>query len=448
MAQKNKTIFVCSKCDAQFPKWLGQCPQCGAWGTIAEQNSVNLKSQISNLKSSAGAVVEFAQVAGKEFSRIKVGLEELDRVLGGGIVAGSLILVGGAPGIGKSTMVLQIAGRLANQPVLYVSGEESAQQIKLRLDRLGISGKNLQFLGETDIDTIVATIEKYTPRIAIVDSIQTVSLADIDSAPGSVNQVRTCTAKLLEIAKKTTTTIFIIGHVTKEGTVAGPKTLEHLVDTVLYLEGDAYHHFRLLRAVKNRFGSTNEVGVFDMQKKGLVEVKNPSEVFLANRDLETSGSIVTAVVEGTRSFLIEVQALVSRTSFGYPQRKCAGFDFNRLQLLIAVLIKRCGLHLGNQDIHINIVGGLQVSEPAVDLAVALAISSAFKNKPINPKIIVFGEVGLGGEVRTIAWLAKRIKEAEKMGFEKIVCPQTKEINSTTKIVQVKNLKEAIRAVIG
>ena len=449
MLVNNKKIFVCSKCDAQFPKWLGQCAQCGAWGTIVEQSSPNLKFETKKGKIQPGKTIYFNKIEAKSYSRLKTGIGELDMVLGGGIVPGSLVLLGGPPGIGKSTLVLQIAERLANQPILYVSGEESAQQIKLRLDRLGMSGKNLQFLGETDIDTIIATIEECKPVIVIIDSIQTMSLIELDSTAGSVNQVRACTAKLSEAAKKNRTTIFVIGHITKEGTVAGPKTLEHLVDTVLYLEGDPYHHFRFLRAVKNRFGSTNEVGVFDMRKKGLVEVKNPSEIFLANRNLKINGSVVTAVVEGTRSFLIEVQALVSRTSFGYPQRRCAGFDFKRLQLLIAVLTKRCGLNLGSQDIHINIVGGLMVKEPAVDLAIALVIASAWKNKPLDPKTVVFGEVGLGGEIRNVSWLAKRIKETEKMGFERIICPLGKIpiVSSKLKITQAKNLNEIIKSLL-
>ena len=454
MSQKDKTIFACSKCGAQFPKWFGQCPECGTWGTVAEQSSANLKFRNEKLKTAPLAkVIDFDKVKSQNFSRIKTGIDEIDRVLGGGIVPGSLVLLGGAPGCGKSTLVLQVASQIIKLQVtsyklqvLYVSGEESAEQIKLRLDRIGISGKNLQFLGETDIETICATIEKQRPILAIIDSIQTMHLDGLDSEAGSVNQVRSSTLKLLEVAKGINTTIFITGHVTKEGTVAGPKTLEHLVDTVLYLEGDPYHHFRLLRSVKNRFGTTNEVGVFDMQKEGLVEVKNPSEAFLVNRDPKISGSVVAPVIEGTRSFLVEIQALVARTAFGYPQRRCAGFDFNRLGHLIAVLSKRCGLGLGNQDVHINVVGGLKIFEPAADLACALAIASAFKNKPIEAEAAVFGEVGLGGEVRSVSWPAKRIKEAENLGFEKIIMPAGKipTLNSKIKITQVKNLNEAIR----
>lgn len=467
------SIFVCSKCEAQFPKWLGQCPQCGAWGAIAEQSSVHLGAQNTELKDS---VLDFNQITEKEVSRIKTGIEEVDRVLGGGIVPCSLILLGGQPGIGKSTLVLQIAEqmrlahcspanykskRITNEDsdVLYVSGEESAEQIKLRMDRLKASPDNWKFLGETDIAIISTALEKYKPSLVIIDSIQTMLFKEIGSEAGSVNQVRACTAKLRELAKEIKATVLIVGHVTKEGTVAGPKTLEHLVDVVLYLEGDPHHHFRFLRAVKNRFGSTNEVGVFDMQAQGLVEVENPSEVFLANRDLKVSGSVIVPVIEGSRSFLIEIQALVPRTSFGYPQRKSTGFDLNRLGLLIAVLTKRCGLNLANQDIHVNIVGGLQVSEPAVDLGVGLAIASAFKNKPISPETVAFGEVGLGGEIRGVQRAKKRIKEANKMGFQNIICPRdknfglkiyphTRNSGARVKITQVKNLSEAIKQAIG
>ncbi|MDD3102471.1 MAG: DNA repair protein RadA, partial [Patescibacteria group bacterium] len=386
------------------------------------------------------------------------------RVLGGGLVPGSLILLGGAPGVGKSTLVLQIVRQISNLPVnepnskfqipnsvLYISGEESAEQVKLRLERIGVSENNLKFFGDTDVDVICATIEKHKPKIAVVDSIQTVSSSGVDSEAGSVNQIRASTAKLMEVGKKTQTTIFIVGHITKQGSVAGPKTLEHLVDVVLYLEGDSHHHFRFLRSYKNRFGSTNEVGVFEMKKQGLVEIKNPSEVFLANRNSQViSGSVIAAIMEGVRPFLIEVQALVSRTNFGYPQRKSTGFDFNRLQLLVAVLTKRCGLKLENQDIHINIVGGLEISEPAADLAVAMAIASAFYNKPIDAKTLFFGEVGLAGELRNVSWPEKRIKEAEKLGFEKIVMSKEKflDFQPKIKIIQEENLSQAIKTVLG
>jgi len=444
MPQKTKTIFVCSKCDAQFPKWFGQCSECGSWGTI--QEAVAKQSKTKDLNVSAGEIIDFEKIQGQEVPRLKTGLDELDRVLGGGIVPGSLILLGGEPGIGKSTLVLQIAARLANQPILYISGEESAEQIKMRLDRLKLPTTNLKFLGETDIEVICATIEKFKPAVAIVDSIQTIWFSNLPSEAGNINQIKACTAKLMEVAKKTNVPIFIIGHVTKEGFVAGPKTLEHLVDTVLYLEGDPFHNFRILRAVKNRFGATNEVGVFDMREGGLVEITNPSEIFLASQDKNLPGVVVAAIIEGTRAFLVEVQALVAQTHFGYPQRRSIGFDNNRLQLITAILSRRCGINLANYDVHINIAGGIEVEEPAVDLAVCLAIISAFKNKPFNSQTAVCGEVGLGAEVRPVNNIEKRIKEAERLGFTAIIIPKTdKKLSSTKiKINPIKNLNEAFQ----
>lgn len=441
---KLKKIYLCSKCDAQFPKWFGQCPNCGSWGTLKEQEIKNQDLKVKSLVE-AGEVLEFEKVKIEDFLRIKTKIEELDRVLGGGIVPGSVILLGGEPGIGKSTLVLQLAEQISNS-VLYVSGEESAEQIKMRIDRLKIKAKNLKFLGETNIETICATIEKEKPILAIIDSIQTMFLLSISSEPGSVTQVRAATAKLLEVAKKNRISILIIAHVTKEGIIAGPKTLEHLVDCVCYLEGDPYHQFRLLRAVKNRFGSTNEVGVFEMRDKGLIEVRNPSEAFLSQREEKNPGSVITAILAGGRSFLIEVQSLVAKTSFGYPQRRAIGLDFNRSQLLITVLSRRLGLPLGNYDIHLNIVGGLKVDEPAIDLAVCLAIISAYKNKSLEPKLVVFGEVGLGGEIRSVSQEEKRIKEAEKLGFKKIIKPVSKlKIKSDKlKIIEVKNLREVVK----
>jgi len=443
---KIKTIYTCSKCDAQFPKWLGQCSECGSWGTLQESTEQVSNKKNNNNTVSAGETINFQDVRGQEFPRIKTGLEELDRVLGGGIVAGSVILLGGEPGIGKSTLVLQLASKLANQSVLYISGEESAEQIKMRLDRLKIPPTNLKFLGETDIEVICATIEKIKPSLAIVDSIQTVWFSNLPSEAGNINQIKACTAKLMETAKRNSVPTVIIGHVTKEGVVAGPKTLEHLVDTVLYLEGDQFHNFRLLRAVKNRFGATNEVGVFDMREGGLIEIKNPSEIFLASRDKDLPGVVVGAIMEGTRAFLVEVQALVAQTHFGYPQRRSIGFDNNRLQLMTAILSRRCGISLGNYDVHINIAGGIEVEEPAVDLPVCLAIISAFKNKPFDPRVAACGEVGLGAEVRPINNLDKRIKEAERLGFSKIIIPKLdkKIISSKIEIVAIKNLNELIK----
>ncbi len=441
--QKNEIIYVCSKCEAQFLKWAGRCNECGAWGTIEAQNA---KCKMQNNKSQieTGDVIDFSKIESKEINRIKTNIEEFDRVLGGGIVPGSLILLGGEPGIGKSTLVLQIVEK-CQMPIFYISGEESAEQIKLRMNRLEIQSKMLQFLGETNIEIICATLEKYKPQIVIIDSIQTMYFPELPSEAGSVNQVRVCTVKLLEIAKKNNISIFIVGHVTKEGVVAGPKTLEHLVDTVLYLEGDQFHYFRLLRTAKNRFGSTNEVGVFEMKEKGLIEVENPSKEFLSQRTTKETGSIVTATMEGSRAFLIEVQALVSKTIFGYPQRRASGFDLNRLQLLATVLSRRCKLNLGNQDIYLNVAGGIKVEEPAVDLAVCLSIVSAFKNKSIDSNLVVFGEVGLGGEIRNVGQIDKRIIEAKKLGFKTIMIPQTnfKFAENEMQIIQVKNLNEAI-----
>ena len=449
--QRTKKIFVCSKCDAQFPKWLGQCSECGAWGTISEQ--VVYKNEKEEIKIAAGKIIEFSQIKAESYPRLRTGIEELDRVLGGGIVPGSLVLLGGEPGSGKSTLMAQIADRIVNCKlkienfVLYVSGEESAGQIKMRMDRLKISDKKIQYLGETDINIICATIEKYQPALAIIDSIQTMSDHGLPGSPGSINQVRVCTGKLLSMAKQTGIPVFITGHITKEGLVAGPKTLEHLVDTVLYLEGDLYHHFRILRAAKNRFGATNEVGVFEMTEQGLLEVKNPSEIFLSQKEINISGSVVSAVLKGTRPFLVEVQALVAKTFYGYPQRRAIGIDFNRLGLLVAVLSLRCGLPLSSFDIHLNLVGGMEVEEPAIDLAVCLAIVSALKNKIIDPRLVAFGEVGLGGELRPVSFVRERIKEASKLGFKKIILPkkaQEKIEIAGVKFIEVLNLNQAIK----
>jgi DNA repair protein RadA/Sms len=423
---KSVTIFVCSKCDTQFPKWQGRCTECGAWGTLVEQTQIK-RSKGAMTSAVAGQIETLAAVDVKLEDRLPSTIFEFDRVLGGGIVTGSVILLGGDPGIGKSTLILQVAGRLAEtgKEVLYISGEESSSQVKIRFERLGLTTPNLKFLGETDMGTIEATILQHQPALVILDSIQTVHCPDVASEAGSVGQVRAATAKLVTLAKDNKIPIIVIGHVTKQGSVAGPRTLEHLVDVVLYLEGDKYHAFRVLRAVKNRFGSTNEVGVFDMQQGGLKEVANPSEIFLAERKVANPGSVVTAVVEGSRAFLVEIQALVSRTHFGYPQRRAAGFDFNRLQLLVAVLMKKAGLYLSNQDIHVNVAGGFKVNEPAVDLAVCLAIASALKNKPISKQLAVFGEVGLGGELRSVGQSEKRLEEIKKMGFKEVVLPKTK-----------------------
>ncbi|MCF7906749.1 DNA repair protein RadA [Patescibacteria group bacterium] len=435
-------MFECSKCNSQFPKWLGQCPECGSWGTITEELTVNKESN-KNRK----PLVSFSEIQRKKAKKIETKIEEIDRVLGEGLVPSSLVLLGGQPGIGKSTLALQIIGQFKESPTLYVSGEESSFQIQSRCQRLNIKTNNLDFLGETEIESIAAGLREKKPVLTIIDSIQTIYSADLKGAPGSLSQIRLTLSRLRELAQETKSVILIVGQVTKDGLVAGPKTLEHLVDVILYLEGSPGQQFRFLRSLKNRFGSTQEIGVFNMQEKGLIEVKSPSEFFLANRNLEASGAVVTPVIEGGRSFLVEVQALVSRTSFGYPQRKCSGFELSRLNLLIAVLIQRLKLNLNQQDIHINIVGGLRVKEPAIDLAVCLAIFSAYKNEPFPSHCSVFGEVGLTGEVRGVVFAEKRIKECLKMGLKKIVCPSIVN-NDNPKIASVKNLQEAIKVIKG
>ncbi|MDO8571598.1 MAG: DNA repair protein RadA [bacterium] len=441
------TIYVCSNCDAQTSKWSGRCLECSQWGTLSESvKEVDQKGK-TPLQTKAGETISFADIESASIPRIQTGIGEFDQVLGGGVVPGSFILLGGEPGIGKSTILLQVARAFALQKrnVLYCSGEESGQQIKLRLDRLtkgkGSEEQYLHFFGETNTEKICSTITQEKPGLAIVDSIQTIYSSEIPSECGSVTQVRACTVKLLEVAKAHHIPIIITGHVTKEGMVAGPKTLEHLVDTVLYLEGDNNNYFRLLKTVKNRFGSTNEVGIFEMTDGGLQEVSNPSVIFMAEREGSTPGTVTTAVLEGSRAFLIQVQALTSKTYFGYPQRRVVGFDANRLQLLIAVLTKRLGLNLGDQDIHVNIVGGLKISEPAIDLAVCASIISAYKNKSVGNDTVLFGEVGLNGEIRQVNQSDKRVKEAEKLGFKTIYLPAGKKIESKAQLFYLKNIKE-------
>ncbi|MBI4272523.1 DNA repair protein RadA [Candidatus Uhrbacteria bacterium] len=442
------TIYSCTKCDTQSSKWAGRCLECGVWGTLIEstkEESIKKKGA----HSPSAAVIPFSEINHANWQRIETGIKEIDQVLGGGIVPGSLILLGGEPGVGKSTLMAQIAIVLAkkeNRPVLYCSGEESGQQIKLRLDRILALGEttssSLLFAGETQCEKICATIQKEKPTLAIVDSIQTIGSSEVESEAGSISQVRACTVKLLQTAKENDIPIIITGHVTKEGSVAGPKTLEHLVDTVLYLEGDSNHFFRLLKTVKNRFGSTNEVGVFEMTEKGLMEVANPSSAFITEGDVSVPGTCTTVIVEGSRAFLVNVQALTSKTYFGYPQRRSVGFDQNRLQLLIAVLVKRLGLNLGDQDIHINIVGGLKINEPAIDLAVCASIISAYKNKPCDPKTIFCGEVGLSGEVRQVSSLEKRLKEAERLGFTHGYIPASAgKIESKLLLIHIRNVRE-------
>lgn len=415
------TIYLCSNCDSQFPKWQGQCPECGKWGTVGkglEEKAAKAKAQkdVPTAKTQS-----LNKISNKNLTRLSTKIDELDRVLGGGVVPGSIILLGGDPGIGKSTLILQAAANVGEN-VIYVSAEESAEQVKMRLDRLKLNGDKIDYLPEENVDVINKTIIEKKPSLAIIDSIQTVYTEDVDSEPGSISQIRAATIKFLETAKKNNIPIILIGHVTKDGGLAGPKALEHLVDAVMYLEGDQHHHFRILRTAKNRFGSTREVGIFDMQDKGLVEVKDPSGIFLENK-IDAPGSCLATIIEGSRIFIIEVQALVTKTVFGYPQRKAAGFDTNRLQLLTAVLTKRVKLPLSAQDIHVNVTGGLKIKDPAVDLALCLAIVSAFADKPLPKDLVAIGEVGLAGEVRNVNRLEDRKKEAQKLGYKNIITPQ-------------------------
>ena len=448
---KSKTVFVCSECGNESSKWLGKCPACNSWNTFYEQKIVETKS-----KEKAGNTVSIApqklnSYEAKETIRIHTGFQELDRVLGGGLVKGSLVLLGGEPGIGKSTLILQICDKIKGDgKVLYVSGEESAEQIKLRADRLGINNEDILFLGETDIDIVNQAIINLNPKLVIIDSIQTMYSEEITAAAGSVSQVREITSQVMKVCKSRAITTIIIGHVTKEGNIAGPRVLEHMVDTVLYLEGERYFSYRILRGVKNRFGSTNEIGMFEMQEKGMCEIDNPSDILISEREDNPSGSCIVATMEGTRPILVELQALTCQTVFGYPKRTANGIDYNRVSLLIAVLEKKAGLMLGSQDVYLNVVGGLKVNEPAIDLGVMLATASSFKNVAIPKDMIVLGEVGLTGEVRRINLIEKRLKEAEKLGFKSCIIPESnkKDLKDNYKldIIGVRNINEAMKKV--
>ncbi|MDD5948156.1 MAG: DNA repair protein RadA [Lachnospiraceae bacterium] len=421
---KTKQIFFCQQCGYESGKWLGQCPACHEWNTFVEEVVDARSLKKSGAVSQRNRPVRMDEVAALEEKRISTHINELDRVLGSGIVEGSLILVGGDPGIGKSTLLLQICRNLSNDNIklLYVSGEESLQQIKMRADRIGTFSETMSLLCDTSIDTIEAAIAEEMPRMVVIDSIQTMYSETVSSAAGSVSQVREVTARLMKIAKQKGITIWIVGHVTKEGVVAGPRTLEHMVDTVLYFEGDRHAVYRVLRGVKNRFGSTDEIGVFEMRPNGLREVLNPSEVMLSGRPVDASGSVVVCSLEGTRPILIEIQALVSQTSFNLPRRTTVGLDFNRVNLLMAVLEKRAGLSLGGCDAYVNVAGGMRMGEPAIDLGIVMAIASSYKNRALDEKTIIFGEVGLTGEVRGVSMPLQRVKEAEKLGFQTCVLP--------------------------
>ena len=445
---KPSTVFVCSNCGNESSKWFGRCIACNEWNTCYEEK-VNLKSNGKSTTKKTATTIKLDDVKKQDIVRTKTGFDELDRVLGGGLVKGSLTLLGGEPGIGKSTLILQICNKIKGEgQVLYVSGEESAQQIKIRADRLGIKDNNIVFLGETDIDVIEDAILKTNPKLVIIDSIQTMYSDEITSGPGSVSQVREITARIMKMCKQQEITTIIIGHVTKDGNIAGPRVLEHMVDTVLYLEGERYFAYRILRGVKNRFGSTNEIGMFEMNDIGMCEIANPSSVLLSEKNENVAGSIVVASIEGTRPILVELQALTSTSVFGMPRKTANGIDYNRLTLLIAVLEKRTGLPLGNQDVYLNIVGGIKINEPALDLGIILAVSSSFKNIPIPNDVIAIGEVGLTGEVRSVNQIEKRIKEAEKLGFKKCIIPESnkKLLKDTYKldIIGVKNILEAMR----
>ena len=426
MAKKNSTIFVCSECGYESSKWLGKCPACNNWNTFYEEKAIpTSKSTGVSKDKSKIEVVKLNEVKQTETVRIKTGLEELDRVLGGGFVSGSLTLIGGEPGIGKSTLILQICNTIKiDGKILYISGEESADQIKLRADRLKINKDNLLFLSETDIDNVEYALEKYEPKFVIIDSIQTMYSSEITSAPGSVSQVREITARIMKMCKMANITTIIIGHVTKDGNIAGPRVLEHMVDTVLYIEGERYFSYRVLRGVKNRFGSTNELGMFEMENEGMVEIKNPSSILISEREGNPAGSIIVVSIEGTRPILLELQALTVPSVFGIPRRNAIGIDYNRLTLLMAVIEKRAGYNLGSQDAYLNIVGGIRVNEPALDLGIVLATVSSFKNKSIGNDVVAIGEVGLTGEVRSVNMIERRIKEAEKMGYKTIIIPQS------------------------
>ena len=449
MAKGKKTIFFCQNCGHEESKWLGQCPMCKEWNTFVEERVTMAKTAAVKDRKELRAV-PLSQVQTEAEERVSTHINELDRVLGGGIVPGSLILVGGDPGIGKSTLLLQVCRELARteKKVLYISGEESLRQIKLRAQRMGEFTEHLLLLCETNLELIRQAIERERPETVVIDSIQTMFSEEVGSAPGSVSQVREATNALMQLAKGLCITIFIVGHVTKEGTVAGPRVLEHMVDTVLYFEGDRHASYRILRGVKNRFGSTNEIGVFEMRQDGLREVKNASEFMLDGRPEHASGSVVACSMEGTRPILLEIQALVCESNLGIPRRTAAGTDYNRVNLLMAVLEKRIGYRLANYDAYVNIAGGIKINEPAVDLGIVMAIVSSYKNRPLDERTIVFGEVGLSGEVRAVSMPEQRVQEAKKLGFETCIMPavsydSVKNIEGI-QIIGVKNINEAIR----
>ncbi|MDX8047399.1 DNA repair protein RadA [Gracilibacillus sp. S3-1-1] len=453
---KRKTKFVCQSCGYESAKWMGKCPGCNEWNTLVEEVE-STKGQRGNW--ATGSVTAhkpemITRIQSKEEPRVKTKMQELNRVLGGGIVQGSLVLIGGDPGIGKSTLLLQVSSQLAERDldVLYISGEESTRQTKLRADRLDVSSDRLYVLSETNMLDIANQIDQLKPGFVVIDSIQTVYKEEVTSAPGSVSQVRECTSELMRIAKQNHIPIFIVGHVTKEGSIAGPRLLEHMVDAVLYFEGERHHTFRILRGVKNRFGSTNEMGIFEMREEGLAEVLNPSEIFLEERSQGVAGSTIVASMEGTRPVLVEIQALISPTSFGNPRRMATGIDHNRVPLLMAVLEKRVGLMLQNQDAYVKVAGGVKLDEPAIDLAVAISIASSFRDRTPHTDDVLVGEVGLTGEVRRVSRIEQRVQEAAKLGFKRAIIP-TKNMDGWTaptsiELIGVNSVQEAIKVALG
>ncbi|MBF8247303.1 MAG: DNA repair protein RadA [Bacteroidetes bacterium] len=447
------TKYVCQSCGYVSPRWVGKCPNCSEWNTFVEEVARPVKAtrKPAGVDSKLEAI-PLDEVEQEDVPRIKTTIQEFDRVLGGGLVPGSLILLGGDPGIGKSTLMMQMALQLKDCIVLYVTGEESVRQIKMRAERLQAKDvKHVLLLAETNLDLILDIIDRGDPDLIIVDSIQTMFRPGLESAPGSVSQVRESTALLLRLAKTRGIPVFVVGHVTKEGMIAGPKVIEHMVDTVLQFEGEAHYSYRILRALKNRFGSTNEIGIFELHDSGLKEVLNPSEVFLSERHLGTSGSTVVASIEGSRPILLEVQALVTPTSYGVPQRNTTGFDYRRLSLLLAVLEKRVGLHLGGYDVFVNIAGGVRIDEPAVDLGIATSITSSLRDKAVDPTAVAVGEIGLGGEIRTIGQIEKRVQEASKLGFKRIVVPQANfknvKVSGEIEVVGVERVEQAMEVLL-
>lgn len=452
---KVKTKYVCQNCGYSTLRWSGKCPDCDTWSSLVEEIVTNDKKRASGsgtLKVNEGSYKLISEISSVNESRTQTHISELDRVLGGGIVGGSVILIGGDPGIGKSTLMLQLAEQIKDKKILYVSGEESASQIKLRADRLNYHLGNFYILSETNMEIIEAVIEKESPDIVVVDSIQTVYRPEIESAPGTVSQLRESSALLMHIAKKNNVAVFIVGHITKDGMIAGPKVLEHMVDVVLQFEGERTHSYRILRGIKNRFGSTNEIGIFEMTDMGLKEVLNPSEVFLSQRNYGASGCVISASIEGTRPILIEVQALVTSSNFGIPQRTSMGFDYKKLSIIIAVIEKKLGVVLSKSDIFINIAGGIKIDEPAIDLAVAMSIYSSFRDIPVDSETVVLGEIGLSGEIRTISYIDRRITEAAKLGFKRIIIPKGNMKNLNTKkykaeVTGVEKIREAIEKLV-